>query len=162
MTTKLGCQDLTSNNDLRNSIVNKIINLLADFCSYGFSTPLVKSEDWSTTITLMLSKIALEIEMDWRDFDIFVLIVRLENGKLPCGYYVSNGRPCRYHLQKVITDRKWNVDQNTWTMISPEIKSRKKYASQSADAIFDRFCAYKKILDSCINELVAQEEVIFN
>jgi hypothetical protein len=85
-----------NSNDLENSIVNKIINLLADFYSYGFSTPLVKSEDWSTTITLMLTRIALEIEMDWRDFDIFVLIVRLENGNLPCGYYVSNGRPQKY------------------------------------------------------------------
>ena len=138
-----------------------MVELLTSLRSYGFSTPIVKNENGSTTITLMLTHIALEIEIEWRDFDIFMLVVKLENGNIPSGYYVSNGRPCRYHLQKVITDRKWAVDQNAWAIISPEKKARKQYDRQSADAIFDRFCAYKNILGSCINDLVAEENLIF-
>ncbi len=152
---------MTSNNALKNRIIDKIIELLVNLYSFGFSEPVISHEDWSTTVTFMLSNIALEVEIDWRDFDIFILIVRLENGALPNGYYVSEGMPCRYHLQKVITDRKWSVDQNALAMISQGKKGKRQNSKQSEDAMLDRFCVYKKVLDSCIDKLVDENEMIF-
>ena len=142
-------------------IVESIIALLANLYSYGFSQPRVTQEEWTTTLTLLLTDIALEIEIDWRDFDIFVLVVRLKNGSLPSGYYVSEGRPCRYHLQKVISDRKWNVDQEALAMISPGKKGKRQNTKRSADGMLDRFREYKKVLDSCVEKLVEEGDVIF-
>jgi hypothetical protein len=152
---------LTSNKGLKSRIVVRILGLLGSLRSYGFSKPFVRHENWSTTITLMLTSIALEIEIDWRDFDIFVLVVRLKNGNLPSGYYVSEGRACRYHLQKVISDRKWSVDRDALAMISPGKKGKRQNGKQSEGTMLDRFYAYKRVIDSCVEILVAEEEMIF-
>jgi hypothetical protein len=152
---------LISNNDRKNKILREIVDLLGNFYSLGFTKPRVTQEEWTTTLTLMLNNIALEIEIDWRDFDIFVLVVRLENGDLPSGYYVSKGRPCRYHLQKVISDRNWAVDQEALVAISPEKKGRKQNNKRSEEEILARFHAYKKVLDVCVEKLVKEEDAIF-
>jgi hypothetical protein len=152
---------LTSKSDLKNSTLERIIPLLANLYSYGFSQPRITQEEWSTTITLMLTDIALEIEIDWRDFDIFVLVVRLENGNLPSGYYVSEGRPCRYHLQKIISDRKWNVDQDALATISPENTGKRQGSKRSEDGMLNRFRAYKVVLDSCVKILVEEGVSVF-
>lgn len=152
---------MISKADQKNRIVESIIALLVNLYSYGFSQPQVTQEEWSTTLTLMLTDIALEIEIDWRDFDIFVLVVRLENGNLPSGYYVSEGRPCRYHLQKVISDRKWKVDQEALAMISPGNKGRRQNIKRSEDGMLDRFRVYKKVLDGCVEKLVKEGDTIF-
>jgi hypothetical protein len=110
---------------------------------------------------MMLTDIALEIEIDWRDFDLFVFIVRLENGNLPSGYYVSEGRPCRYHLQKVIADKKWGVDQEALAMISPGNKGKRQSTKRTENGMLDRFRAYKKVLDSCVKNMVQDGETIF-
>ena len=109
----------------------------------------------------MLTKIALEIEIDWRDFDVFLLIVKLENGDLPSGYYVSKGLPCRYHIQKVISDRHWIVDREALVAISPGKKRRRQNYQHSEEVILDRFHAYKKVLDCCVEKLVKEENAIF-
>lgn len=155
------CLALTSKADRKNRVVENIIASLVNLYSYGFSQPRVTQEEWSTTLTLMLTDIALEIEIDWRDFDIFVLVVRLEDGSLPSGYYVSEGRPCRYHLQKVISDRKWNVDQDALAMISPGKKGKQQNTKRSEDGMLDRFREYKKVLDSCVENLVEEGDTIF-
>jgi len=74
---------------------------------WGFQSPKVSEEDWMTRIDYIKGDLAFEIELDWRDFDLFVLLVRLENGQLPSGYYVSNGRKCRKHLNNVIREQRW-------------------------------------------------------
>lgn len=162
MVVKGECQVLISKNNLKIDIVREITGLLASLHSYGFSKPIVSDEDWSTSLTFMLTDIALEIELDWRDFDVFVLVVRLESGKLPNGYYVSEGRPCRYHLQKVISDRGWSVDQAALAMVSPIKNGKQTNIVRSKDDLVNRFCVYKKILDECIVDLVDEKDKIFS
>ncbi|MBI4356432.1 MAG: hypothetical protein HY559_00930 [Gammaproteobacteria bacterium] len=152
---------MTSNHALKNKIVERIIALLSSLYAFGFTKPIANEEYWSTSITWMLKKIGVEIEIDWRDFDIFVLIVRLENGKMPNGYYVSGGQPCRYHLQKVISDRRWNVDRESLAKISPGKRGKRQSGKNSEDMMIDRFCVYKEVIDSCIEKLVEEEEMIF-
>lgn len=152
---------MTSNSDRKNQIIKQILASLANLYSFGFSKPQITQEDWATTLTLMLSNVALEIEIDWRDFDIFVLVVRLENGNLPSGYYVSEGRPCRYHLQTVIRDRKWIVDQEALATLSPGKKGQRQNNKRSEEVMLNRFYAYKKVLDGCVEELVKEGDTIF-
>ena len=71
---------------------------------YGFSGPTITEDTWMTTIAYLGQEIGVELEIDFRDMYIFVLIVRLSNGKLPSGYFVSNGKVNRIHLEKVIND----------------------------------------------------------
>lgn len=71
---------------------------------HGFSRPLVKRDKWSTTISSLSTEIAIELELDWRDLDVFVLVTGLSDGQLPGGYYVSNGKKCRIHLENVLKD----------------------------------------------------------
>lgn len=155
------CLALTSKSDQTNRIIEKIMALLINLYSYGFSKPRLNQEEWSTTLTLMLTDIALEVEIDWREFDVFVLVVRLENGEIPSGYYVSEGRSCRLHLQKVISDQKWSVDQKALAMISPGNKDKRKNTKRTEGDILDRFRAYKIVLDDCVESLVEKGKTIF-
>lgn len=75
---------------------------------WGFQAPKVTEEDWMTRIDYIKGDLGFEVELDWRDFDLFALLVRLENGNLPSGYYVSNGRKCRKHLNNIIREQRWS------------------------------------------------------
>jgi hypothetical protein len=72
---------------------------------YGFKDPSIANEGWMTRIDYLGSNLGIELELDWRDFAFFVLVVRLENGRLPGGYYVSNGKKCRKHLLSLLDER---------------------------------------------------------
>ena len=126
----------------KSEIVTFIIDELSIIKGHGFAEPIVSKGNGSTTIDWLHIDIALEVEIDWRDLDVFVLLVRLENGKLPQGYYVSEGKPCRFHLQKVITDRKWVVDQNSFKAIMPDKKGTKQTKQFSPQAMKSRFQMY--------------------
>jgi hypothetical protein len=72
--------------------------------NHGFMSPIVNRKRWCTTISYPADEIAIEIELDWRDLDVFVLVTKLENGRLPSGYYVSNGKKCRIHFERVLRE----------------------------------------------------------
>ena len=74
---------------------------------WGFQPPKVTEEEWMTRIDYLKGDLGFEIELDSRDFDLFALLVRLENGHLPEGYYVPSGRKCRKHLNNVIREQRW-------------------------------------------------------
>lgn len=89
-------------------LLNRVLAAFADLAQHkGFKQPAVSKEDWMTRVDYLHEDIAIELELDWRDFDIFTLIVRLENGALPNGYYVSNGKKCRKHLTNIYTEQGW-------------------------------------------------------
>lgn len=70
---------------------------------YGFGPPYITHEDWSTTMSFLAKEIAVELEIDWRELDMFVLVTSLDDGRLPSGYYVSDdGRKCRFHLEDLL------------------------------------------------------------
>lgn len=128
---------------------------------YGFKGPIVTDDNLITTIDWLDDGIALEVELDWRDLDIFVLLVRLEDGKLPKGYYVSNGKPCRFHLQKVIKERHWQVDQEAFRSITSGTGANKR-RNLTIDDLKERFKLYKAILMLCLDKLIAEKNLIFS
>ena len=108
-----------------------------------------------------MENIGIEIEIDWRDFDVFVLVVRLEDGNIPGGYYVSDGKPCRYHIQKVISDRNWEVDKEAFAKISAGKKGKRQSGMNSEVMMLDRVSAYKQVIESCVEQLVEERDNIF-
>ncbi len=102
---KAAYQVLITSMSEKEEIEEWVIDQFSKLENYGLSRPVIKRDDWTTSVDWLGADIAIEIELDWREFDAFVLVVRLENRQLPQGYYVSNGKPCRFHLQKVIQER---------------------------------------------------------
>lgn len=51
---------------------------------WKFREPLIQEEKWMTRLSFLHDiGIAIEIEIDWRELEVFVLLVRLEHGSLP-------------------------------------------------------------------------------
>lgn len=143
----------------KQELENLVLEKLSDIEKFGFAKPIVNRQKWSTVIDWLHDKIALEVELDWRDFDLFLLIVNLDNGNLPKGYYVSDGKVCRLHLQEAIKQHGWSVDQNALVRISPE----GNYSQQDHNAveIKERLENYRRVLMSCIHQLVIESASIF-
>lgn len=137
------------------------LHQFTELTKFGFFEPLLKRDGGSTVIDWFGKDIALELELDWKEFDVFFLIVRLENDRLPQGYYVSNGKPCRFHLQKVIKEKMWSVDTNAMKVINTNEKNG-RLQKPSAENLKKRIVAYQALLISCIDQVVADGVTIFN
>ena len=129
--------------------------VLADFDylvqNHGFSQPSVSKEDWMTRVDYLHENIAVELELDWRDFDVFTLIVRLEDGELPNGYYVSNGQKCRKHLANICTEQRW-----------PKPSSDSSQSGKRTEDDFKRAIgASKKLVAERLQDLLAKGESLF-
>jgi|688.fasta_scaffold705008_2 hypothetical protein len=74
---------------------------------HGFAQPSISKEKWITRVSYLHINIGIELELDWRDFDVFTLVVCLKNGALPSGYYIDNGKKCRKHLANICTEQRW-------------------------------------------------------
>lgn len=73
----------------------------------GFATPIIKKDIWITTLTYLKNEIGIELELDFRDLDFFVLLVKVNNGELINGYYVSDdGEKIRIHLEEIVGKNK--------------------------------------------------------
>lgn len=155
------CQALTSNN-ITDEFKTFVVEELESIREYGFSEPIINDGDSVTSFDWLGEDIAIEVEVDWREFDIFLLLVRLENGRLPQGYYVSDGRRCRYHIQKVIAKLKWEVDPVALKAVSPGSNSNKSQHNFSLDILKITLQQYKKVLFSCIDQLLKERVKIFN
>jgi hypothetical protein len=145
----------------KSEIEKWVIDQFSELENYKFSKPVVKRDGWTTSVDWLGSDIAIELELDWREFDAFIFIVRLEDGQLPQGYYVSNGKPCRFHLQEVVKERGWPVAQDEMMVISPNGR-RGRSSKPSDDSLRKRLLAYKGVLLSCVDQVVADGASIFS
>lgn len=82
--------------------LEKFLPLVDDF---GFEPPLVTKSRYMTRIAYLHKEVGIEVELDWKEFDSFVLLVKLDGGRLPLGYYIEDGRPCRRHLNAVLREQ---------------------------------------------------------
>ncbi|NLN02393.1 MAG: hypothetical protein GX174_10890, partial [Lentisphaerae bacterium] len=72
--------------------------------AYGFERPTTNKDKWCTTISCSSVDISIEVELDWRELDVFVLLRAIQNDGFSGGYYVSGGKRCRIHLEKFLKD----------------------------------------------------------
>jgi|CXWL01.1.fsa_nt_gi Arc/MetJ-type ribon-helix-helix transcriptional regulator len=75
----------------------------------GFESARSSREGSMTTLRWLHSRIGLELELDWHEFYAFLMVVRLEDGHLPDGYYVSRGEAVRFHLLSMAQERGWDL-----------------------------------------------------
>lgn len=122
---------------------------------YGYSAATIQRDDVKTRIEFLKINIAIEIELDWRDFIAFVLLVRLKDGKLPNGYYVAEGKKCRKHLGEVIQEQGWK------TPPGPSFYHKQSKPKNAAD-LKGLLLQYKEQLAACLNGLESVGDSIFN
>ena len=158
---KVASQVWITNMSERAEIEKWVIDQFSELENYGLSKPVIKRDHWTTSFDWLSMNIAIELELDWREFDPFMLIVRLEDHQLPQNYYVSNGKPCRFHLQKAIQERGWSVVSDEMKVLSANEKRGLK-PKPSADNFKKRLLAYKVVLISCIDQVLADGESIFS
>lgn len=72
------------------------------FLKYSGLEKFTLKHNSKTVISFLGENIGVQVELDWRDVGVFVLLVKLDNGSLPDGYYVYNGKIVRVHLLKFI------------------------------------------------------------
>jgi hypothetical protein len=64
---------------------------------YGFSEPVATDGSWKTTFLYVNDQIGIEIELNYRDMDIFIFMGKLDNGEIP-----QNGNSVRRQLEEII------------------------------------------------------------
>jgi hypothetical protein len=136
-----------------------IINELSMLVERGFCEPIICRDKWSTSIYWRHGEIAVELQIDLRDLCVSCFLVRLEGGKLPDGYLTSNGKRCRYYLNGVIHERKWQPAGN---MLEPiKRKSRRKTPPRNLETMKTSATAYKALLTTCADQIKAEADAIF-
>lgn len=123
---------------------------------YGFNGPYISRETWVTRIDYLKNNLGIEFELDWRDYAVFLLIVRLENGALPEGYYVSHGRKCRKHIETIAREHR---------LISslPLGKAKRRNLEQPSMAkLKQSLVQYKTILFNLLPQIEALGEKLFD
>jgi len=81
--------------EVERQAVQEFAFLLSD---RGFRGPVVRRSPFSLSLDYLNTEIGIELAFDLRDVDLTILLVRLVDGHLPSGYYISNGRRCRVYL----------------------------------------------------------------
>jgi hypothetical protein len=141
----------------------KIESLVLDKFSFlqdefGMGKPILNRDTWNTTISYLSKEIGIEIELGWRDLDVFILITKLDNGKLPKGYYVVDGKTCRVHLEEVLKSN-LNFDK---TQIQDLVKSdKKKKRKKNQESMIERTESYQHLLQNYVGAILKIGESLF-
>jgi hypothetical protein len=123
----------------------------------GLSKLIVKNKDWNTDIYYLGNQIGFQFELDWRDFDVFVLVVLLEDGKIPGGYYMNQGKRCRIHLEKALKECLQIQDE----ILNIMIGNKNKNGQFKEEAIKERITIYGNVLKRYVEKLINAGEAIF-
>jgi hypothetical protein len=110
---------------------------------FGLKKPILNRDRWNTTVSYLSKEIGIEIELDWRDLDVFILITKLDAGRLPNGYYMFNGKTCRIHLEKVLQNNLGVGKNEIQEVIQAGKKKEQKRNKQTMTA---RILAYRQLL----------------
>lgn len=123
----------------------------------GFVGPSLAENGVNPTLHWLSAEIEIELELDAREEGLYLLLVRPEMGKLPDGYYISHGKPCRVHLEHVILKLRLRVDDKAWERVRMLSQARNHTTSHWSDLSL----AYGQLLRSCIDQILAETHRAF-
>jgi len=122
----------------------------------GLSGPIFVNKNRGVDIYYLAEKIGLQIEIDWNEYNVFVLVVLLSGGKIPGGYYMDQGLRRRIHLEKALKELKIQ-DQRPNIIID----KRNKDALFIETAINQRIALYCDVLHSNVDQIINAGEALF-
>lgn len=122
--------------------------------SFHFKKAILKEDGSITTISYLSDNMAIEIELDHRESDIFILCTKLSHGSLPKGYYLFEGKTVRLHLETILKE-KLNIN-------FPDIKlSNRKHSPDFNDALRKKIDQYQKLLQINLSDILENINDIF-
>jgi len=140
--------------DNKINIENYSKSLFSKLSSYGFSEALVNKDRWEITkINWLRKEISLELVLDWRENAVDFIFVRLVNGKMPNGYLMSDGKPCRYYLEKLVRNKSIVFQNN---INKPLSKIR------LSSSLEEKIDLYYDVIMSNIDSIVEFESTVFS
>ncbi|MDR7073387.1 hypothetical protein [Fictibacillus barbaricus] len=77
--------------------------------NYGFTNPIATDGSWKTTFLYENKEIVIEIELNYKDMDVFVFITQTENKKL-------SNQAIKYHLEELINKNRIKSNGNQTTI----------------------------------------------
>ena len=135
----------------------EIVTLLEWLAPLGFEGPRLEKDRANQTFCWLGKDIGVELELDAREEGIFLLLVRLENGEPPDGYYVAHGMPCRVHIENAIRALRLDVDVKALERVKGLNRTRRRSPSHWIDMAR----AYSDLLRSCIGQILSEGSRIF-
>ena len=97
--------------DERKELLEEFAQKFLDLGKFlDFSKYEIKTECQSSSIYLLKdsnNKYSLQLEIEWRECDCFLYLVRLENGKIPKEFFYAykNGEWCRKYIEDIYSKK---------------------------------------------------------
>ena len=104
--------------------------------SIGFSKIHTRADRYASKVYL-INRHALQIEIDWREYDLFMYVVYLKDGELPNEnviYSYDDGHWCRKFIEDIYHTN------------LPNVKDRNQRYSQKY--LFERFERYRALIEN--------------
>ena len=108
---------------------------------FGFDRLEIRSPGWWSSKIYVMNKHALQIGIDWRDYDLSMYAVYLRNGELPDEHAIYNypdGQWCRKFLEEIYKTKR--------TYPKKYVKDRKE--RYSPEYLFYRFDFYAQLIQN--------------
>ena len=141
---KAGCPDLISNPVDRDLLTAETVKEFAFLVEIDDDYSLI-CESQLTRLRFKLETVFVEVELDWREGAVFVLVGELVEGQVPDGYYVdSSGRKSRWHLGPVLENGGRDGSARRLRLVSKPSGQR---------AMLDQLVAFSEELRLSIDEL---------
>ena len=123
---------------------------------YSFALPTIDDDDWSATNVGFLSKdIAVEVTLDWRERDVFVLLVRLEKGEMPeRGYVSSSGKVIRIHALGVVEREECTADQAVQARSRILAREKKRLEQRTVEFMKSQLEDNSQLLRACMDTIL--------
>ncbi|MBP3300207.1 MAG: hypothetical protein J6M34_01730 [Clostridia bacterium] len=131
-------------NSFRNNIITDAANDLAQFAkAFGFSSPVIKNDGYTTKIYI-IKKHAIQFEIDWRELEIFMFVVRLLDNKIPpknVVYQYENGESCRTYVEEIYQIKN-PIYKNTLRYTESFLSKKKNFYMQLIQSDPQRLFSY--------------------
>ena len=147
---------MNQKNEIKNLAIEQFAFLKKE---YGLSKPIIRSKDWGMDIYYLASQIGFQIELDWHDFNVFILIALLEDGKIPGGYYMHKNKRCRVHLATVLKELR--IQDETMNFLMNKNKRKNRDSHLEEEVIKQKITLYSAIVQSHAEKLINIDVAIF-
>lgn len=96
---------MTDEGTSRSNIEARTLDAFDFLATTARKPPELERELWRSRFRFVLDQIFVELELDWQELALFVLVGGLADGETPAGYYVdATGRQARWHLGAVLKE----------------------------------------------------------
>ncbi len=150
----MGWPALTSNSPpFRDGLVVSARREFDFLAASGFLVELEDRPDISV-LAFIDSRATFEVEFDWREQSVFLLVGRTMGGRRPPGYYVHQGKRVRVHLLQALIEIEALDD-------FAKNQLRRGTRESGAEAMKSQVAMFAEVLRARLSEVLTRIEMLF-